>query len=127
MRQYDANNLIVHPGNSNDSEVVVEVTPELAGWEYISFQLRRLPAGRSWTFSTGGYEMAIVILSGCIGVESDRGQWLHVGKRDSVFKGLPYALYLPRHASCRSGNRLRVCCGPGAKRPGSPTAPCHSA
>jgi len=99
MRQYDANNLIVHPGNSHDSDVVVEVTPELAGWEYISFQLRRLPAGRSWTFSTGGYEMAIVILSGCIGVESERGQWLHVGKRDSVFNGLPYALYLPRHTS----------------------------
>jgi 5-deoxy-glucuronate isomerase len=99
MRQYDANNLIIHPGNSHDSEVVVEVTPELAGWEYISFQLRRLPAGRSWTFSTGGYEMAIVVLSGRIGVESDRGQWLHVGKRDSVFNGLPYALYLPWHTS----------------------------
>jgi len=99
MRQYDANNLIVHPGDSHYPDVVVEVTPELAGWEYISFQLRCLPAGRSWTFSTGGYEMAIVVLSGRIDVESDRGQWSHVGKRDSVFNGLPYALYFPRHTS----------------------------
>src|SRR5260370_41807084 len=84
MRQYDANNLIVHPGNSHDSEVVVEVTPELAGWEYISFQLRRLPAGRSWTFSPGGYEMAIVMLRGCIDVESRRCQWFHVRRRVTV-------------------------------------------
>ncbi|HKF35428.1 MAG TPA: 5-deoxy-glucuronate isomerase, partial [Ktedonobacteraceae bacterium] len=97
MRQYDSNNLVVHPGNSIDPDVVVEVTPELAGWDYISFQLRHLPADRSWTFATGDREMAIVVLSGRIGVESDRGQWSRVGKRDSVFSGLPYALYLPRH------------------------------
>ena len=48
MRQYDLRNLVVHPGNSTDHDVVVEVTPELAGWDYISFQLRRLTADRSW-------------------------------------------------------------------------------
>ncbi len=31
MRQYDLRNLVVHPGNSTDHDVVVEVTPELAG------------------------------------------------------------------------------------------------
>src|SRR5260221_679898 len=44
MRQYDLHNLVVHPGNSTDPGVIVEVTPELAGWDYISFQLRHLPA-----------------------------------------------------------------------------------
>lgn len=99
MHQYDSHNLIVHPGNSSDPDVVVEVTPELAGWDSISFQLRRLPAGRSWAFATGERELAIVVLGGRIGVESDRGRWSDVGERDSVFSGLPYALYLPRHAS----------------------------
>jgi len=97
MRQYDSNNLVVHPGNSIDPDVVVEVTPELAGWDYISFQLRHLPADRSWTFATSDREMAIVVLSGRIGVESDQGHWSRVGERNSVFGGLPYALYLPRH------------------------------
>jgi len=99
MRKYDPGNLIVHPGNSADPGVVFEVTPEVAGWDYIHFQLRRLGAQQSWSFATGDHEMAIVPLSGGIRVESDRGQWSHIGKRDSVFDGLPYALYLPRHTS----------------------------
>ena len=99
MRQYDGSNLIVHPGNSTDPDVVVEVTPELAGWNYISFQVRHLDEQRSWAFTTGEHEMAIALLSGSIHVESDRGQWSHIGKRDSVFNGLPYALYLPRRTS----------------------------
>ncbi|MGH2494676.1 MAG: 5-deoxy-glucuronate isomerase [Ktedonobacteraceae bacterium] len=99
MRQYDSHNLIVHPGNSADPDVVVEVTPELAGWDYISFQLRRLPAHRSWAFATGERETAIVVLSGRLSVESDRGKWSHIGERESVFTGLPSALYLPRHTT----------------------------
>lgn len=34
MCSYNPNNLIIHPGNSVDPDVVVEVTPELAGWDY---------------------------------------------------------------------------------------------
>src|SRR5947209_11503568 len=99
MHHYNEHNLIVHPGNSSDPDVVIEVTPELAGWEYISFQLRRLPEGRAWTFATSGHEMAIVPLSGRLSVESDRGRWSRIGQRESVFSGLPHALYLPRRTS----------------------------
>jgi len=99
MRQYDSHNLIVHPGNSADPDVVVEVTPQLAGWDYVSFQLRRLPAHRSWALATGERETAIVVLSGRLSVESDRGRWSHMGERESVFTGLPSALYLPRHTT----------------------------
>jgi 5-deoxy-glucuronate isomerase len=99
MRRYDLSNLIVHPGNSADPAVIVEVTPEMAGWDYVHFQLRRLAAQRSWTFATGEYEMAIVPLSGHLNVEADRGSWQHVGGRESVFSGLPHALYLPRRTS----------------------------
>lgn len=99
MHKYDVGNLIVHPGNSTDPDVAVEVTPELAGWDYVHFQLRRLDAQRSWKFATGDYEMAIVPMSGRIRVESNQGQWSHIGERDSVFHGLPYALYLPRRTS----------------------------
>ena len=100
MHSYNSNNLVIHPGNAADPHVVVEVTPELAGWDYIHFQLRRLNARRvSWTFTTGNCELAIVVLSGRISVESNRGQWPHIGERTSVFSGLPSALYLPRHTS----------------------------
>ena len=45
MQQYTAENLVIHPGNSNDPDVLVEVTPALAGWDTINFQARRLAAG----------------------------------------------------------------------------------
>ncbi len=96
MTQYTAENLVIHPGATSEPGVIVEVTPEKAGWHYISFQLRRLAAGNSWSFETGERELAIVVLSGRIGVQSSRGSWQHVGERASVFSGLPYALYLPR-------------------------------
>lgn len=99
MRQYQAHNLIARAGNSADPHVVVEVTPELAGWELISFQVRRLPAGHSWSFATGDREMALVVLSGSINVESNHGQWSHIGQRESVFHGLPFALYVSRQTS----------------------------
>jgi 5-deoxy-glucuronate isomerase len=95
MRQYTADNLVVHPGNSADPGVIVEVTPENAGWDTINFQARRLRAGQRWAFQTGGHELAIVVLGGVVDVESSRGAWQGVGGRANVFAGLPYALYLP--------------------------------
>ncbi|GCE21902.1 5-deoxy-glucuronate isomerase [Dictyobacter kobayashii] len=99
MRQYNADNLIVHPGGASDAAVITEVTPELAGWDYLNFQVRRLPEHGSWTSATGEHELALVPLGGRIRVESDRGQWEHIGERTSVFSGLPHALYLPRRTS----------------------------
>ena len=94
--QYDANNLVVRSGASTDPDVLVEVTPREAGWDYISFQSRRLTAGRSWVFHTGENECALVMLSGRLSVEVDGDRWDEVGGRRSVFEGLPHALYLPR-------------------------------
>jgi 5-deoxy-glucuronate isomerase len=95
MRQYTADNLVIHPGNSPDPNVVVEVKPELAGWDTINFQVRRLPAGRAWSFQTDGNELALVMLGGAVDVDSSRGRWPGVGRRANVFAGLPHALYLP--------------------------------
>jgi 5-deoxy-glucuronate isomerase len=102
MRQYDSSNLIVHPvqpGEHGDPDVIVEVTPQQAGWDYVHLQVRRLAAGQSWSAATGETELALVLLGGSVGVRSDRGEWVHVGERESVFAGLPYALYLPRRTS----------------------------
>ncbi|MDP9312510.1 MAG: 5-deoxy-glucuronate isomerase [Chloroflexota bacterium] len=99
MRQYTEQNLIVHPGNSPDPAVVVEVTPALAGWDYINFQVRRLAAGGSWEWETGEHELALIPLSGTISVATNRGEWPEVGGRANVFAGLPHALYLPRRTT----------------------------
>jgi 5-deoxy-glucuronate isomerase len=95
MRQYTAENLVVHPGPGADPDVIVEVTPEIAGWETIHFQARRLTAGSSWSFLTGAHELALVVLGGTLDGASNRGRWLGLGQRANVFAGPPYALYLP--------------------------------
>lgn len=94
MRQYDSNSLLVHPGNSSDPDVVVEVVPYRVGWDTINFQVRKLSAGAQWSFATDNQELALVALSGQFDVASNRGSWQNIGARENVFAGLPYALYL---------------------------------
>lgn len=99
MRQYTAENLVIHPGNSVDPGVIVEVSPSAAGWDTIHFQARRLAAGDAWSFQTAGNELVLVVLGGTLDVTSDRGTWSGLGRRAHVFAGLPYALYLSRNTA----------------------------
>lgn len=96
MQQYTADKLVIHPGQAADPDVIVEVTPQSAGWDTIHFQARRLAAGRSWSFQTGDHELVLVVLGGTLDVVSDHGQWRGLGSRPHVFAGLPTALYLSR-------------------------------
>ncbi len=99
IMQYTTDNLIIHPGDHEDPGVIVEVTPERAGWDFVHFQARRLRAGATWTHETGEHELALVLLGGTARVESSRGNWDRVGERAHVFDGLPHALYLPRQTA----------------------------
>ena len=101
MKQYTPNNLVIHPNNAADPNVIVEVTPANAGWNTITFQARRLAAGQTWPFQTKAHELALVLLGGTVDVNSNRGQWQAIGRRANVFAGLPYALYLPPHTTFR--------------------------
>ena len=95
--QYTAEKLLVLPTtNSHDRDLILSITPESAGWEFISFQVRRLGAGREWSFHSGENELAIILLSGAISVHSTRGNW-HGLERTDVWTSAATALYLPRH------------------------------
>lgn len=96
--QYTAENILVRPtANPHDPDLILSVTPEQAGWDYISFQARRLAAGQSWSFRSGENELAIVNFTGIYSVTSNRGEWRGIGGRTNVFTGAAHALYLPRH------------------------------
>jgi 5-deoxy-glucuronate isomerase len=98
-RHYAAEDLLVRPQQyPNDPGLVLEVTPASAGWDYISFQVRRLAKGQSWSFDSGENELALVDLTGSFAVKSNRGEWSKIGGRTSVFKGAAHALYLPRRS-----------------------------
>ncbi len=94
---YTAETMLVCPqGNTGDSNLILDITPARAGWDYISFQARRLDTGGRWSFDTGENELAFVNLSGRYTIESNRGRWSGVGGRAHVFAGAAHALYLPR-------------------------------
>src|SRR5258706_13067290 len=95
--QYDASNLLVHP--QAQKGVITRVTPETAGWEHLSFEVRRMPREETWSHDTNGDEYALVILGGVCSVTSSRGTWQEIGRRPDVFSGMPYGLYLPRNTS----------------------------
>jgi 5-deoxy-glucuronate isomerase len=90
---------LVKPGDfPDDPDLIVSITPEQAGWQYIYFQVRKLAANQSWSFETGDNELAVVNLSGRYAVSSNRGRWTGIGGRTNVFEGAAHALYLPRHS-----------------------------
>ena len=71
------------------------VDPASASWRYLSFRIERLRDGELVSRQTGSEEIALVPLGGRCAVESDGERW-ELGERESVFDGMPWALYLPR-------------------------------
>lgn len=64
------------------------------GFEFLSFENRRLRAGERYEGGTGDNELAVVMLGGVCSVESSRGRWSFIGGRRTVFDGMPSTLYL---------------------------------
>jgi len=75
---------------------LVGFTREEAGWDWMDFGVRRLLEGQELELTTRTEELALVLLGGeCIW---DWGRGCQkVGKRKTVFDGMPYALYVPIH------------------------------
>jgi 5-deoxy-glucuronate isomerase len=83
------------------------VTPERAGWRYLSFRVETGP----FSAETGTEEICLVPLGGTCRVEAEGESWELVG-RTNVFAGMPWALYLPRETSYRvDGDAELAVCG----------------
>ena len=74
-----------------ESGVLVETTPQKAGWEYLSFAVRRLSRGENWAGDTGAQEAALVLLGGKVTLQVNGEKW-QMGERQSPFDGLPEPL-----------------------------------
>jgi 5-deoxy-glucuronate isomerase len=64
------------------------------GFEHLSFAVRKLAPKESFSETLSGNELALVVLGGTCSVSSSAGEWKSIGKRATVFDGLPYTLYL---------------------------------
>jgi 5-deoxy-glucuronate isomerase len=78
-----------------ETGVIVEITPALAGWEYISFRVRQLAAGESWREGADGEEICLVLLRGTARVSCDSEPAQTLGPRQDVFESYPHAVYVP--------------------------------
>lgn len=93
--QYTAENMLVK-AKKGTPHLLNSVTAEEAGWDYLNCEILTYSKGQTWHAETGDNEAALVILQGQCQVETDKGSWERLGRRSSVFTGMPYAVYLPR-------------------------------
>jgi 5-deoxy-glucuronate isomerase len=105
----DEREYVVHSQNLPDhqSGELLNFTREAVNWEWMSFAARRLNPGESYHTATAGEEAVLVLLGGRC--QADWGDGVKsIGRRENVFGGYPYALYLP------TGNQVvltaETCC-----------------
>lgn len=94
--------MLVRPQTERIDEILrpIAVTPETAGWQYISFAVYHLSRGQTLRDAANGGETALVVLSGAGRAELNGRSVGQVGERLSVFEEkAPYALYLSEDAS----------------------------
>lgn len=95
-------NLLIKP--RKNSQEIVSVTPQSAGWRYVSFSAHQLASGESLTFSDDANELCAVILSGIVSAKTSAFEWKEIGERKSVFEdAAPYAIYVPPRSELAIG------------------------
>ena len=78
---------------------LVAVTPESAGWKFVSFAVYRMQAGSGIADATGNDEAAIIVLTGKCDVSVDDQLFRGCGTRDQLFAKIPaWTVYAPRAA-----------------------------
>ena len=120
IQDYTAETLLFRSCDfADDPGLRLNITPELAGWDFISFQMRRLDANEQWHFSTADEELGLVTLSGSYNVSTSSGEWNVVGGRENVFAGIAHTLYLSRQTegvvTARHGGEFAIARAPASK------------
>ncbi len=97
--------------------VMLDVTPESAGWRYVGFRVLRLAAGQVHEGGEAGREACLVILSGVIDVKAGEERFAELGGRTDVFAGPATSVYVPAGTSYRieaaSATEVAICTAPG--------------
>ena len=111
--------LLVRPHAPDAAGVVLEVTPESAGWDHVGFKVVKLAAGQTLTGGEAHREACLVVLTGRADLAAGDVSATDVGGRASVFENVaPAALYVPAgvawRVSARTAVELAVCSAPGS-------------
>jgi len=111
--------LLVRKHEPDAAGVVLEVTPQSAGWGHVGFKVVELAPGQAAQGGEPGREACLVLLSGTADVEVAGRSFPGLGGRASVFEDrAPGAVYAPAGAAwsvtAATPVELAVCTAPGA-------------
>lgn len=106
---------------SGESNCVVRVTPESAGWKHVGFEVYRLQPGERVTAQHPDRETCVVVLSGKADVAAGDQAFAAIGERDSVFQDIsPAAVYVPAGSAIEitavSAAEVAICSAPGGDK-----------
>jgi 5-deoxy-glucuronate isomerase len=88
--------LRVRPKQPDKSGVVLNVTPQSAGWTYVGFKVLKLARGESAEGGEEGREACLVVLTGKCDIKVGGQLFADIGGRMSVFEdAAPAAVYAP--------------------------------
>lgn len=101
--------------------VIVDITPQSAGWMHVGFKVLRLDAGESERLATGACELCMTVLSGQVDVHVGAERYTALGSRQSVFDDQsPHAVYVPPgrdvQIDARSGAEVALSAAPAQGR-----------
>ena len=82
-----------HLKSNKDGMIVLDVTPESANWDYLSFRIVKLQHQQVYLHQTESTEVALVPLEGAGTVQTSAGDYPL--SRAGVFLEMPSVLYLP--------------------------------
>lgn len=110
--------LLIKPSTPDSDGRIHAVTPQLAGWDYVGFEVYRLADGQKLDRETGGRENCIVLLSGKVVAEAGGEELGEIGGRSSPFEPDPWSLFVPSgntwSVTASGACEFAVCSAPGA-------------
>ena len=92
---HDTAGLLLRAGETSHGQVVVDITPERAGWAFSGLKVVELSAGESHALATGADEALVLPLAGACSVLVE-GTTYELAGRPDVFAAVTDHLYLPR-------------------------------
>ncbi|MFY0658706.1 MAG: 5-deoxy-glucuronate isomerase [Neptunomonas phycophila] len=97
---------------------IQRVTPEKAGWQYVTFEAYQLSKGETLSLPTLDKEVCLVLVTGKANVKTKTDEFLDIGERMSVFEQqAPYAVYVPNDdqfsVTATTDLELAICKAPG--------------
>jgi 5-deoxy-glucuronate isomerase len=93
---WTAQTMLVRSHDSGGSGEFLHIDAAAVGWEHLNMAAVRLNRGETLARDTGECEMAIVVLGGVCRLTTSDGVFERVGRRPTVFAGMPHAVYLSR-------------------------------